>query len=127
MQRVVRTRKNGWKKPFNTVFVSRPTKYSNPFKLEKGNIYGDASHRTGDQYPWVLIEPAPENIHARLVELYREWLAGNNPWDIIPVPFTDKDIMEELFNHDLACYCPLDRPCHADVLLEIMKKPHTHG
>ena len=127
MQRVVRTRKNGWKKPINTFFVSRPTKYGNQFKLEKGNIYGDASHRTGDQYPWVLIEPAPENIHARLVELYREWLAGNNPWDIIPVPFTDKDIMEELAGHDLACYCPLDRPCHADVLLEVMKKPHTHG
>jgi hypothetical protein len=82
MQRVVRTRKNGWKKPFNTFFVSRPTKYGNPFKLEKGNIYGDASHRTGDQYPWILIEPAPENIHARLVELYREWLAGNNPWTL---------------------------------------------
>ena len=24
-----------------------------------------------------------------------------------------------LRDHDLACWCPLDQPCHADVLLEI--------
>jgi hypothetical protein len=25
----------------------------------------------------------------------------------------------ELRGHDLACWCPLDQPCHADVLLEL--------
>lgn len=29
-----------------------------------------------------------------------------------------KDI-EELCGKDLACWCPLDQPCHADVLLEL--------
>ncbi|MGH6882856.1 MAG: DUF4326 domain-containing protein [Hypericibacter sp.] len=24
-----------------------------------------------------------------------------------------------LRGHDLCCYCPLDQPCHADVLLEL--------
>ena len=24
-----------------------------------------------------------------------------------------------LRGHDLACWCPLDQPCHADVLLEV--------
>jgi hypothetical protein len=24
-----------------------------------------------------------------------------------------------LRGHDLACWCPLDQPCHADVLLEL--------
>lgn len=28
------------------------------------------------------------------------------------------DGIEELRGKDLACYCPLDQPCHADVLLE---------
>ncbi|EUA64977.1 hypothetical protein I542_5155 [Mycobacteroides abscessus 1948] len=28
-------------------------------------------------------------------------------------------IRRELRGHDLACWCPLDQPCHADVLLEI--------
>jgi hypothetical protein len=29
------------------------------------------------------------------------------------------DVRRELAGRDLACYCPLDEPCHADVLLEI--------
>ena len=28
-------------------------------------------------------------------------------------------VREELAGKDLACWCPLDQPCHADVLLEI--------
>lgn len=34
------------------------------------------------------------------------------------VPDID-EIRAELRGHDLACWCPLDQPCHADVLLEI--------
>jgi len=29
------------------------------------------------------------------------------------------DVKRELGGRDLACYCPLDEPCHADVLLAI--------
>ncbi len=29
------------------------------------------------------------------------------------------EIRAELAGKDLACWCPLDQPCHADVLLEI--------
>jgi hypothetical protein len=29
----------------------------------------------------------------------------------------------ELAGKDLACWCPLDQPCHADVLLEIANHP----
>jgi Domain of unknown function (DUF4326) len=32
---------------------------------------------------------------------------------------TVDDVERELRGHDLACYCPLDEPCHADVLLAI--------
>jgi Domain of unknown function (DUF4326) len=28
------------------------------------------------------------------------------------------DFLQELRGHNLACWCPLDQPCHADVLLE---------
>jgi hypothetical protein len=30
------------------------------------------------------------------------------------------EIRRELRGRDLACWCPLDQPCHADVLLEIV-------
>jgi len=29
------------------------------------------------------------------------------------------DVRRELCGKDLACWCPLDQPCHADVLMEI--------
>lgn len=29
------------------------------------------------------------------------------------------EIRSELRGKDLACWCPLDQPCHADVLLEV--------
>lgn len=32
---------------------------------------------------------------------------------------TVEEVRRELRGRDLACWCPLDRPCHADVLLEV--------
>jgi hypothetical protein len=43
------------------------------------------------------------------VRLYRQWLPGQDLYRQLP----------ELTGHDLMCFCPLDRPCHADVLLEL--------
>ena len=34
--------------------------------------------------------------------------------------------VEELRGRDLACWCPLDRPCHGDVLLELANGMTTH-
>lgn len=60
---------------------------------------------------------------AESVECFRALLAGDGRW---PIDFTHngrtyphvKDI-GELAGRDLACWCPLDQPCHADVLLEL--------
>jgi Domain of unknown function (DUF4326) len=35
---------------------------------------------------------------------------------------TVEDVERELRGRDLACYCPLDEPCHADVLLEVANR-----
>jgi hypothetical protein len=34
------------------------------------------------------------------------------------LPVTVEDVREQLRERNLACYCPLDEPCHADVLIE---------
>ena len=40
-------------------------------------------------------------------------------YDIL-VPELEKEwIRESLKGKNLACWCPLDQPCHADILLEI--------
>lgn len=35
------------------------------------------------------------------------------------IPYDD---LHELRGKDLACWCPLDQPCHADVLLKLANK-----
>jgi hypothetical protein len=35
------------------------------------------------------------------------------------LPITVEDVKGELRSRDLACYCPLDAPCHAEVLIEV--------
>ena len=35
------------------------------------------------------------------------------------LPVTVQDVREQLRGRDLACYCPPDEPCHADVLIEL--------
>lgn len=47
------------------------------------------------------------------VRRYREDLLSGR------LPVTGEDAKRELGGRDLACYCPLDQPCHADVLLSI--------
>lgn len=64
---------------------------------------------------------------AELVELFRLTLTDPTPGMRSAWPsragrfakFTVDEARAELHGKDLACWCPLDQPCHADVLLEI--------
>lgn len=62
--------------------------------------------RWGNPHPLSL--GRPEAVHRYEQDL----LAGR-------LPFTVDDVRRDLRGKDLACYCPLDQPCHVDVLLEI--------
>ena len=60
------------------------------------------------------------------VRRYREDLLAGR------VAGTVDDVKRELRGRDVACYCPLDEPCHADVLLglandEPPRAPMTAG
>ncbi len=88
--RIQRKRVKGWRMPEGAVYVGRPGKWGNPFY--RGH------HGTA----------------AQCVELYRKKIGGN----LWTFP-SGHDIRRELAGKDLACWCPLDQPCHADVLLEI--------
>lgn len=43
------------------------------------------------------------------------------------VYITLEDVRRELAGKDLCCWCPLDKACHADVLLEIANAPVLTG
>lgn len=40
------------------------------------------------------------------------------------IPYDD---LHELRGKNLACFCPLDQPCHADVLLDLANRPPRHN
>lgn len=55
-----------------------------------------------------------------------EVAAATSPEVAAPVPPTIDQIQEELRGKNLACWCPLDQPCHADVLLELANADLRH-
>ncbi len=58
--------------------------------------------------------PHPLSLgRAEAVRRYREDLLAGR------LKVTVEDVQRELQGRDLACYCPLDAPCHADVLLAV--------
>jgi Domain of unknown function (DUF4326) len=94
--RVRLRRTRGSRKPAGAIVVARPTPWGNP---------------------WHLGDPDPDRpdsriaTRARMVELYRRHLDAH--------PELVERARAELAGADLACWCPLDEPCHADVLLEV--------
>lgn len=81
--------------PQGAVYVGRPTKWGNPFKIgtDDNGVYWDRES---------------------VINLYREWIKQQP--DLITAA------KKELKGKDLVCWCtPL--PCHAEVLMEIANTP----
>jgi hypothetical protein len=93
VKRIQRRRTKGWRMPEGAVYVGRPTKWGNPYRPDEVVTAND------------------------VVTIYRHVLLGEYEWPEVAV--TPEDVKRELRGRDLVCWCPLDRPCHADVLLEV--------
>ena len=73
----------------------------------------------------------PHDRAAAATDLYRRWLTGGKVNEMIalflPRPKTKapkiERIQRELRGKHLMCWCSLDQPCHADVLLELANAP----
>ena len=91
-KRIQRKRTKGWKMPDGAVYVGRPTKWGNPY------VAYDSQGRS------------------EVVAAYRShFWKKDGKWRF---DASSLDV-NELRGKDLACWCPLGQPCHADVLLEI--------
>jgi len=105
-RRIQRSRAKGWKMPDNTVYVGRGSKWGNPFTIKAAESAGYT--RKG------------------AVSAFQDWLDGN-PWACGKDRYEDSrqailDNLIDLHGKNLACWCPLDQPCHADVLLELANR-----
>src|SRR5687768_9147810 len=89
----------GSRKPAGVIYVNRTTRYGNPFIIGAPGV-PDAATAVRLHEAWMLDPNAPPmRINARLVTT--------------PPP------LEPIRGKVLGCNCPLGRPCHADVLLEL--------
>jgi hypothetical protein len=94
-KRIQRKRTKGWKMPPNTVYVGRPTKWGNPYTMHSTpKLSREGRQAVVDNFRAIIW------ANQQGAERFRK-----------PI--------NELRGKDLACWCPLDQPCHADVLLEL--------
>lgn len=119
MNRFQRKRIKGYKTPENTKYVGRPTKFGNPFRLTKdGYIQAYSTNRTIFN-KWIMWSINGGFEQKDIVELYEIWIKGNlqkeHPY--LPTP----PILDELKGKNLSCFCSLNVPCHADILLEQLR------
>ena len=111
--RIQRRRTAGWKKPANCVIVDRTSRYGNPLRID---AIVD------------VLDYTEEQARTYVVAEFGKWLAGSRSFAVT----TEDDLARErilaglpqLVGKDLACACPLDKPCHADTLLRWAADPN---
>ena len=103
-QRIQLSRRKGWRMPPNTVKVDRTTKWGNPFVTGK---HADREYCVrlfgflmGGMLCVSMSNVVAQDESYQYIKRHREKLRGKN----------------------LACWCPLTAPCHADVLLELANR-----
>lgn len=105
-ERIRLRRTHGWRLPAGAVWAARPGRWGNPFTIGQCSPaeYG------------VRAVPAGINVYdaAHAVALYEFW-ATTTPYylDAARIALTGRD---------LACWCPLGDPCHADWLLDAINR-----
>ena len=113
--RIQRSRRKGFKTPANTIYVGRPTKYGNPFKLTQDGWIMCYSTSRVRLNPWIYWSVSGGFTTADIVELYEKWVTGKLVIAWLQAP---PDVAD-LKGKNLSCFCSLKSPCHADVLLKL--------
>jgi hypothetical protein len=112
-KRIQMTRKRPWRADNpDAVKVDRSTKWGNPFRIGCSVCSG-----SGRDFESRKIETRQDAVNA-----FEDMLSF--PDRKFPA---DSEILSELKGRDLACWCPLDAPCHADVLLRYANSEEKPG
>lgn len=118
-QRIQRKRTKGWRMPEGAIYVGRPTRWKNPYKVvpQIGRAPFVAAvdkwgHETGERWSG-FGDDREAAVFA--VDLFHRMLLAAFERD----PSTQRHYLGPLVGHDLACWCAPDAACHADVLLNL--------
>lgn len=108
-KRIQRRRTKGWRMPDGAVYVGRGSRWGNPYRWDKYPplVWWDGESQRvsiAERRRWAVVD-------------FKSSLAyGIGGLTNFPNLI---EVRSELVGHDLVCWCPLDQPCHADVLLEL--------
>lgn len=104
--RVQLSRSKGWRMPPDTVKVDRSTRWGNPYRLHS------------DGYP--MTPQVAVGLFERLLSEQGSWVMRDQLTNV-------DDVRRELRGKNLACWCSLSGPCHADVLLRLANEEARGG
>lgn len=144
-ERIQLRRTKGWRLPDGAIRVARPTQWGNPFRVDDPwmtwaaigiGLRADKAGRTEAAVrfyrSWMTGEPVAtegeKGIGGHLefgngdvvsMESHVRGIAltACGMYDSPTVP--ERPELTPLRDHDLACWCPVGTPCHAEVLLEL--------
>ena len=101
-KRIQRKRTRGWRMPAGAIYVGRPSRWGNHVRIDPAEIEG------------MTPAEARRFAHRDAVIGFEKSIMWNDGADDFKAA-----AQRELRGHDLACWCRLDEPCHADVLLRV--------
>lgn len=110
-KRIQRKRTKGWRMPEGALYVGRPTKWGNPFRPVL--VDGEWQIEDDNTVRYDSWDGTKRSAIERCRSMF--WSLHVGFWDEAEVAA----FVAPLRGHDLACWCDLDAPCHADVLLEL--------
>jgi len=120
--------------PEGAVYVGRPSLFGNPWTMRDASDIPAENRRA-----WCVAQYRTELTHGGLLSDWAEYVSEARydemcaRWDALeggpPDPTLPPRSIVPLFRHllrgatALVCWCPLDQPCHADVLIELLAAP----
>ena len=133
--RIQRKRTKGWRMPLNTVYVGRGSRLGNPFRVVKLPD-GKWSVKTdgNDKCTEILVKHCKVIYQTKkeaaidAIKCYDFWLLpytheGGTMAEYYQAAEQIEAAIATLSGKNVACWCRLDEPCHADLLLKIAN-PH---
>ena len=111
-QRVQLKRTKGYRMPPNTVSVARPSRWGNPFLVRE--YRAEAVKRGFYEEPEMMMAALAVHDYEKAIEspVGLDFPTRQRFVNI-------RDSLWKLRGKNLACFCQLDQPCHADVLLAL--------
>lgn len=124
-QRIQRSRVKGWRMPADTIYVGRPSAWGNQYEAMRAggqwSVFRRVQLKEGLLHYWLervgLV--SREEAIAEAIRCYRASILAwvEDEWD-----GRLDAALSDLRGKTLACWCPLDRACHADVLLDLANR-----